>query len=135
MTAIHVLALIAGGLFLWAAGSLIAELLARFIESDRNWRPEHLSLVYVIVTMVLWYAPDLSGRASADADSDPAYTSLPEVALVDSKPDQRWRLIHSIEGHFLVGTFGLKAADRRFRLVEQKEVKDIRPEKGVAQSD
>jgi hypothetical protein len=126
--ATHVMGFLVGGFFAFAAGFWIAELIARFVESERNWRQEHWSLLYVILMLGAWLIPDYMGRARADADSDPGYTTLAEVTLVDSKPGQRWRVIHSSDGHLLLGAFALKSADRRFRLVESKEVKEIRPE-------
>jgi hypothetical protein len=124
--AIHVIAVVANSFILWAAGTFVAEFLARFVESGRSWRAEHLTLVYLIVMFAAWYAPDQSGRARADADSDPTYTKLPEVKLTEVKTGERWYLVHVIENRFLVGTFGAKPADRHFRVVEAKDIRDVR---------
>jgi hypothetical protein len=93
--------MLAMGFFLTvSAGYTLAELIARFRQSNYKWTAHHLQLVFIIQVILLSSAPTIYGYSKAKLDMEGE--SLPTVEGAGLETGGPWRLVRSLDSGLLV---------------------------------
>lgn len=93
--------MLAAGFFLTAsAGYTLAELIARFRQSNYKWTAHHLQLTFVVQVILLSTAPAIYGSSKAKLDMQG--DSLPTVNGPGLETGGPWRLVRSVDSGLLV---------------------------------
>jgi hypothetical protein len=119
----HVLASVGAQFFAISAGVTLSELVGHARQSSQRISSGHLWLIYWFVLPGLFWAPDRLGEARALRDAEPLSSPLPVVELDTSLPPADWRMVQLVGDKALLMMLADKAHNRRFRLVEVKDVK------------
>ena len=123
---IYNLATCAGFLFAVAAGITLAELIARYRDSDSQFHPPHLWLVYWMLSLGLLQAPDKLGQARAAYHLDVKSEGLPVALPPGASSTETWKLVYMSDGRALLMLPSAQRDKTIFRLIEAKELLSVR---------
>jgi hypothetical protein len=104
-------------LFGMSTALLLAGVITGALESGQKPVTLHVWLMVAIVSLGLWRAPVLAGRARASRDANPTLSTLP-VATGPNAADSGWRLIAILDRKFLLMKPAVRRQDRLFRVTE-----------------
>lgn len=122
---IYIVATAVAWAYATAAGLTVAELFGHLKLSEWRMSATHMPLIYFVVFLGLFQAPDQLGRARADWHLDPKATTLPIVNLPGAAADSKWRLVHIADGRALLISPAKERQNCTFRVIEAKDLPSI----------